>query len=254
MHSKSSTALALISILSILIVLFIALSNVEDSPVRKPFPSAGADETEEQEPVETVGAFDQDTSVEIVTAESKQENKLTDLVNNLVSDNIPDPTTDETDPAETELLTRNISNELLDKAGYRDFIVKPRPFDGQLFGLFDLNMLSYLDIVDKKITRIIDGNEVPVLRVYEFNFTDDASTQEIYDFLRAKIKDELGVTINETNQFGLSSFYINFQVPKDQAFLVVKTRTNVYALSYPKAKDGDLTYFELTSKLLSELI
>jgi hypothetical protein len=115
-------------------------------------------------------------------------------------------------------------------------------------------MLSYLDIVDKNVIQLLDGNEVQVLRVYEFNFSDSSSSQEIYDFLKAKIKDELGVTINESNQFGLSSFYVNFQEEKPDAFLVVKTRSNVYALSYPKDKDGKKTNFDLISRLLSELI
>ena len=115
-------------------------------------------------------------------------------------------------------------------------------------------MLSYLDIVEKKVVQLNDGNEIEALRVYEFNFSDSIGSQEIYDFLKAKIKDELGVTVNESNQFGLQSFYINFHEPKDQAFLVVKTRSNVYALSYPKATAGDKTYFELVSKLLTELI
>ncbi len=246
----------MISILSILIVLFIAISNVEEAPIRKPFPSAEADNSQTTE--EKANPFSREVISKIIatTEDSPVENNIVMEDGRLKIVN-PDPEdiqtpNDQPDPSES--LLKNVSAELLGKVGYQDFVIKPRPFSGQLFEQFDLSMLSYLDIVDKKIIQLIDGNEIQILRVYEFNFSDDSGTQEIYDFLKAKIKDELGVTVNESNQFGLSSFYINFQEERSDAFLVVKTRSNVYALSYPKDKDGNKTNFELISRLLSELI
>jgi hypothetical protein len=280
MYSKSSTALAMISILSILIVLFIAISNVEDAPIRKPFPGVEAeqqinagndfDSGQTGQIGEDTGArSDEAADAEITVTKTPAGNLLQTLDNfsnklnpeNGSGQNQKSGTTEEAVAASSAstdksnaLLSRNITNEVLNKAGYRDFVVKPRPFDGMLFDRFDISMLSYLDIVDKKVIQLQDGNEVEVLWAYEFNFSDGAGAQEIYDFLKAKLKDELGVTVNETNQFGLSSFYVNFQEQQEHAFLVVKTRTNVYALSYPKAKDGNVSYFVLTSNLLSELL
>jgi len=276
MNSKSSTALAFISVLAILMVLFIALSNVEEAPIRKPFASLAAENgtqtsssntiAPDNNPQASSGSADtglpdvthtQPTtdSGKIITWIQPDDNNGAKPDQNAATENLPVPAVAQ--PAPTKIpdsLLKNINSELLDKVGYKDIIVKPLPFDGKIFEQFDLSMLSYLDIVEKKVTQMVDGNEVEALQVYEFNFSEGIGTQEIYDFLKAKIKDELGVTINETNQFGLSSFYINFHDPKDRAFLVVKTRSNVYALSYPKAKDGDNTYFELVSKLLAELI
>lgn len=154
----------------------------------------------------------------------------------------------------TDLLIKNVNDESLRMAGYSDFVIKPKPFDGKLFGTFDISMLGSLNIIEKNVIENRNGNEANVLSVYEFELGNKDTTQEIYDYLRAKIKDELGITINESNQFGLSSFYINFGVPSDSVFLVVKMRDNVYALSYPKAKYGNKDYFVLTSALLKELI
>lgn len=274
MQSKSSTSLAIISILAIMIVFFIGVSNVEDSPQRRPFPTEGADNKEVVK-VNEMGengenpkilaenaAIEMSSSSKINFVETPDSRdtqpKITEITPETSNQNTSTTASDgeKIDSAATpeNFLVKNVSSELLMKAGFNNVVVKPRPFNGRLFDRFDLDMLSYLNIVEKSVIQIIDGNETEVLRVYEFDFSDDAGAQEIYDFLKAKIKDELGVTINETNQFGLSSFYVNFNSNSEKAFLVVKTRTNVYALSYPKAKINNINYFDLVSNLLKELI
>ena len=264
MQSKSSTSLAIISILAIIIVFFIGVSNVEDAPTRKPFPTQGAELKETSS--EEILKLDSNAATVSKTDEAKpltQQPALQMSSSDKIEFQPPQLPAVEIQRNETtppnkvdkiELLVKNINSEALTLAGFTSFVIKPQPFTGKLFDQFDLSMLSYLTIVDKTITENHNGNDATVLRAYEFGLSDKDQNQEVYDFLKAKIKDELGVTINETNQFGMSSFYINFNQPKEDAFLVVKTRTNVYALSYPKVKDGEKSYFNLVSKLFSELI
>lgn len=242
MQSKSSTSLAITSILAILIVFFIVVSNVEEAPQRKAFPTEGA--------VKIVNSAGSGPSG---TAQNAHIDEKLKLVKETLT---KEPPGEKIDSAVTDenFLVKNISSEILSKSGFKNIVVKPRPFNGMLFDQFDLAMLSYLNIIEKRVINLNDGNETEVLRAYEFDFSDDLGAQEIYDFLKAKIKDKLGVTINQTNQFGLSSFYINFNTPLENVFLVVKTRTNVYALSYPKAKLNEISYFDLVSNLLKELI
>ena len=242
MNDKSSTSLAIISVLTILIVLFIAISNVEDAPVRRPFPTMGAESAIEDKAVaQIVPAF-------------KSANQDTDSFETNFPEFVDSITPEVSESAASGSLNLGINSQLLTKSGLSNFIIKPRPFDGILFDEFEVSMLSYLDILDKRIVQIKDGNEREVLRVYQFNFEDTDGVQEIYNFLKADLKDELGVTLNETNQFGMGSFFINLEPSKDIAFLVVKTKTNVYALSYPKANEDGNDYFSLVSKLLAELI
>lgn len=250
MQSKSSTSLAITSILAILIVFFIAISDVENSPQRKPFPTEGAkapETTEEEKSASDIDAKNdsaQDTTV-LTGGDSKSQDDIK------TPPSPPSPATETTDSKD---MPKNISSESLLRTGFANVVIKPIPFTGKMFDQFDLSVLADLDIVEKQVVRLYEGNEVQVLRAYEFNFADEQSAAEIYDFLKAKFKDSLGVTINQTNQFGLGSFYINFGEPREQAFLVVKTRNNVYALSYPKAKVNGVDYFQPVSQLLEGLL
>lgn len=273
--------MALISVLSIMIVLFIAVSNVEEAPIRRPFPTQGAEFGDNMDKKESVfsrynssGDKDQDTAADFEGNFSNFVEKVEDSngsdhdspeieFGNTVFDidtqfEIADPDTGNVvKPISTGRsgdLALGINSELLDKAGFRNFFIKPRPFDGLLFESFDVSMLTYLNVLDRKIIQLIDGNEVEILRIYEFNLNDVDASDEIYTYLKTSLKDQLGVSVNETNQFGMGSFFINHQVPRNNAFLVVKTRGNVYALSYPKTDEGNINYFELVSNLFSELI
>jgi hypothetical protein len=286
MYNKSSTSLALISVLSILIVLFIAVSNVENAPIRRPFPTQGANNAGVSGGAENAfQAYNQDEALqapdfdtnfpEFVNKVEEAEIGPTDAIgegttleiefgnNNVLPlpAEIDVPTVRETKQVKADsaaedkdFLTKGINSELLDKVGFKNFFIKPRPFDGLIFETFDASMLSYLNVLDRKVIQLIDGNEVEVLRVYEFNLNDADAAAEVYSYLKISLKDQLGVSVNETNQFGLSSFYVNFQAPSDSAFLVVKTKGNVYALSYPKAENQETNYFNLVSDLLTELI
>jgi|GEM_PF-7012712 len=246
MQSKSSTSLAITSILAILIVFFIVVSNVEEAPQRKAFPTEGAVKVEDT--AGSVAETEKPSTAQDAPVDEKLKSTNETLPKDLPKEKVDSAVTDE------NFLVKNISSEILAKSGFKNIVVKPRPFNGMLFDQFDLAMLSYLNIIEKRVINLNDGNEIEVLRAYEFDFSDDLGAQEIYDFLKAKIKDKLGVTINQTNQFGLSSFYINFNSTLENVFLVVKTRTNVYALSYPKVKLNEISYFDLVSNLLKELI
>ena len=295
MYSKSSTFLALSSILAILAVLSIAINDMQGASVRRPFATSGKDTVEPDGKIQLVNGWDslttnpddkiiqdelkltpedqkyfQENSINLDTATVKMNFDDSSIVTipiakenlasqpTIVSDKAVAESVVSKSPAEstitTDLLVRNVNDESLRKAGYSDFTIKPKPYEGKLFDSFDINMLGSLNIIEKNVIENRNGNEVNVLLVYEFELGNKETTQEIYDYLKAKIKNELGITINETNVFGLSSFFINFGTTTDKAFVVVKMRDNVYALSYPKAKYGDKDYFVLTSALLKELI
>lgn len=307
MYSKSSTFLALTSILAILAVLSIAINDLGSASVRKPFSSSGKDLVDANGQIALPNGWDSLTgqgNSEVISSSGnisaddkiiQDEFKLTPedqkyfqenfknldvsavklnfddssvVTKTVAKDNSTQPisnlnkvlvepitsTAGPTPSNPTDLLVRNVNDESLRLAGYSDFVIKPKPFDGKLFGAFDISMLGSLNIIEKNVIENRNGNEVKVLTVYEFQLGNKDTAQEIYDYLKAKITNELGITINVTNQFGLSSFFINFGVPTDSAFLVVKMRDNVYALSYPKAKYGNKDYLVLTSALLKELI
>lgn len=313
MYSKSSTFLALTSILAILAVLSIAINDMQSPAARKPFATSGKGASvNENGKIPLPDGWDSltnqvtpDTAIDIqpvpedINADSDyqkvidselkftpedqkyfQENfkglnesivnlnlqnpatpantpennvKITESLNEVVKQTSTENSA-KTSAVTTDLLVRNVNSESLRLAGYSDFVIKPKPLEGKLFGEFDVSMLDSLGIIQKNVLENRDGTEYSILNVYEFNQADKDTANEIYDFLKAQIKSNLNVSVNETNQFGLSSFYINFNSPKNNVFLVVKTRDNVYALSYPKANSGNKNYSLLTANLLKELI
>jgi len=298
MYSKSSTFLALTSILAILAVLSIAINDLQGGSVRRPFATSGKDAVDANGKIALPNGWDSLTGQGVSPDDKiiQDELKLTPADQNYFQLNSKTPdtaaaklnfgdsslpvkapekaspplpissslneivalspaATQNSRPASsTDLLVKNVNDESLRMAGYNNFVIEPKPFVGKLFGSFDVSMLGSLNIIEKNVIENRNGNDVNVLSVDEFALGSKDTTQEIYDYLKAKIKDELGVTINETNQFGMSSFYVNLGTVTDSVFLVVKMRDNVYALSYPKAKYGNKDYLVLTTALLKELI
>lgn len=252
MQNKSSTSLAIISILAILGVLVIAIDGSEENAARTPFGDKNIKQVQTKttdQGVETPVEFGikVENSIEYDGKEVKVEPKIVE----------PPVKTVVVAPSNSEQLSfeqKQINYANLKAAGLSDFVVKPKPFKGNLFDQFDMSVLSGLDVVEKSVVMTMDGQEKEVISAYEFNFKDKESVGEIYSFLKATIKSELGTTINETNKYGLASFYINFSEPVENAFLVVKMPENVYALSYPKVVTWGIDFQEIISKLLEGLI
>ncbi len=252
MYSKSSTSLAFISILSIIIVFFLAIDNLNNKPIRKPFPTSGFDiGVEESEETQKEDSSGQETDNNVIGFEfsGNQKIEIKEAKNNIKLVKLEHQEL----PANT-IINKNINSELLYKVGFRDFIIKPIPFNNKLFNYFRLDSLEYLNIQEKEVHIISNLKKEFILNFYEFNTDESSQITEVYDFLKANIKDNLNVSVNETNQFGIASFFINFSEGSDYAFLVVKTRSNVYALSYPKDNSDGISYYELITKLFLDLI
>lgn len=242
MQNKSSTSLAIISVLAIFGVLVIAINGSEEGAIRKPFANK-TNEIVKNSSKESPKKNEPETNIEYDGNSVKVEKKeITEMVAETPVRNI-----DSFDQ-------KQINYANLKTAGLNNFVVKPKPFKGTLFDQFDLSVLNGLDVVEKSVVLNLNGQEKEVITAYEFNFKDKESVGEIYSFLKSSIKGELGTTINETNKYGLASFYINFSEPVENAFLVVKMPENVYALSYPRVVTDGINFQEIISKLLEGLI
>jgi hypothetical protein len=245
MPSKSSTFLAFVSVLTILAVVGVAINDSEKGKVRKPFPTPVVKNEK------TVTVSDNNTPKETAIV----ENRVTIDNQGQIAYGLDPQAKKEINSAQ---ILKGINNETLRKAGFQNFVIKPRPFNGILFEKFDLSMLGEMNVSQKTITQLKAGNEMEILNTYEFNAQDKSTADELFELLKLKAKGELGVSINQTNQFGLASFFINLSEPQKNAFLVVKTTDNVYALSYPKAtldENGNTDDFiKPVSELLKELM
>jgi hypothetical protein len=277
--NRSSSFLAITSILAILLVASIAINNVEESSLRKPFPASAeagqigkvsvfdslkeseqSNESEEQVDEEEELTF---TPEEIDYFDNNFEGLAEVAKINTETQQIEQP--DQNVPAETAPVVEEIPSEtgdainaeLLRKVGFSNFFLQKKPFEKVVFDEFDFSELSSIEVEFYQVMERLFGNEKEILEIFHFPAADAAMTGEIYNLLKEKFKSELGVTINETNSFGLASFYINFGEQRENVFLVVKLKEGVYALSYPRGNvnsPGENKYFQSVKNLLNELL
>lgn len=263
--------------MAILMVASIAINNVDETSLRKPFP-ASADAGD----IGKVSVFDslKESTEQSNTTENGEENE--ELVftpeeiayfddnfgelSELTKENAQTISENKIEnSSENEAAGDKINAELLRKAGFSNFFLQKKPFEGKMFNQFDFSELVSVGVEFYEVVERIFGNEKEILEVFYFSAAESSLNNEIYNLLKEKFKAELGVKINETNSFGLASFYINLEAIdteiSNKVFLVVKMKEGVYALSYPRgsvnlpAKDNSNDkYFQSVKNLLNELL
>ncbi len=269
---KSSTFLALLSIISILAITSIAITDIDSAPVRQPFPaseaseSVGANTMQESEEIkakiaeetsntaepeviknelDATEAVDfrsldfstEDNFGEIITAEQREAPyKFENTAVNTIDDKFNEDSV--------------FTTERLRQAGIARPIIQPKPFNGVLFDELEIETLTSFDITQLKILNKDGGNEVKILDVYVLDMIGEEMASEIYDLIKVKFKALLGVDVNETNDYGMKSFYINYTPSKTNVFLVVKFEESVYALSYPRDDELGVNMHDIVKNLL----
>lgn len=133
-----------------------------------------------------------------------------------------------------------LTTEVVKSAGFSDAELAIVPFKGILFESLDLRDFQSVPVFQYALTQ--DNRSLALFN--EFRADSHLMSQEVYGYLKERFSQVIGAVVNETNQFGENSFYINFLEKPNQAFLVVKLQNNVYALTYQKE------YHKLIKQLL----
>ncbi len=269
---NSSTFLSLLAVISVIAIVSIAITDLDDGKVRQPFPASEAiqevapvSESEPEAAPEEQVPESNDTSFYDLAREGAdltadlQVPELDFNADENFERAITEPEESEeirfNDDREVEIAEENpvktapgykFSIERLRAVGLPDSVIQRRPFDNMLFEDLEIDTLESFDVSVNAIYRTEHGERIRTFDVYAFQGIDEAISSEIYDLIKYKYAGSLGVTVNETNAFGMASFFVNHLPPKNAAFLVVKYPDSVYALSYPR-EDG---FYELIKKLL----
>lgn len=119
----------------------------------------------------------------------------------------------------------------LQNAGFTNMVLQRVPFNGILFNTIDLRDFKSVSVVQN---NLLENNKTQSAALYEFDAGSRMLANEIYALIKQKTTSLVGVIVNETKQFGETSFYINFNDSAQNAFLVVKLQDTVYALTYKK--------------------
>ncbi len=120
---------------------------------------------------------------------------------------------------------------LIQQAGFQDMTLQRVPFNGFIFEALDLRDLKSVNVFQH---HLLKNNQEKIATLYEFSSSSFLLSKEVYLFLKEKAKGATNASLNETNEFGDNSFYLNFLEQKTRAFLVVNQGGNVYAFAYPK--------------------
>ncbi len=124
-----------------------------------------------------------------------------------------------------------IKFEVVKNAGFQNVTLQRVPFNHLLFNFIDFSDYKTTDVVDQ---RVLQNNEDKIAEFYEFHTDKSSLANEIFLLIKEKSDTVLGVSINETDEFGEKSFYVNYEDIPNIAFLVVKIDNSVYCLSYRK--------------------
>ncbi len=91
------------------------------------------------------------------------------------------------------------------------------------------------DLHDVEIEKsLIRTKEELFAKVYIFKAGIESDINEVYQLIKLRSSEGLNVNINETDQYGAGSFYLNDPSRSNTAFLTVRIGAVIYAFSYPK--------------------
>jgi len=138
-----------------------------------------------------------------------------------------------------------ITFELISRTGLANVSLQRVPFNGIMFERVDLRDFKSVPVLK---TNLVENGHDPIGEFYEFHASSSLLANEIYLLIKEKAGGSLESTVNETNDLGEKSFYINYSDKKITAFPVVKIGESVYALSYEK---GLHSHMQTLIKLLS---
>lgn len=123
-----------------------------------------------------------------------------------------------------------LRDEQIKSAGFVGAYIEREAFDDYLFKTIFVG-----DLYDTEIEKnTIRTNEALLAKVYIFKIGPDSDTDEVYQLFKMRAAEGAGIEVNETNEFGVNSFYMNDSTRSNTAFLTVRIGSLIYAFSYPK--------------------
>ena len=116
------------------------------------------------------------------------------------------------------------------KSGFVGATIVPETFDGFLYKTINIGDLYGI----KSEKNSIKNASSSFAKVYVVIPDDPKNAEEIYRVIKTRAAEGLEVEINETNDYGVVSFFMNDSRRPNVAFLTVRINSLIYGFSYPK--------------------
>ncbi|MFC1810997.1 hypothetical protein ACFLZH_05840 [Patescibacteria group bacterium] len=135
----------------------------------------------------------------------------------------------EEEPEEEKPILAAVTISKVIEAGFKIPDMRSEAFGGIVFT--DIDISEYND--DEHIEYTLTESEEFAGIISELIFPDSLISSEVYGSLKLKLIENERFIVNETNQYGESSFFANHTEQKNFVFLVVKIKERLYTLHYP---------------------
>ena len=120
---------------------------------------------------------------------------------------------------------------MIDQVGFSDGVLQRVPFNGKIFDGVDVSDFNNGEVA---AYNLLQNNRDVAMQITEYDGQTETDASQFYSLLMQKSGLVQNAKVNETDQFGENSFYLNFQDKKSDVFIVVKGGKYVYALAYQK--------------------
>jgi hypothetical protein len=147
-----------------------------------------------------------------------------------ISDTEPDVTDFEDENYASFSTSVLLREDQVRSAGFSNAYLEDETHDGFLYKTVYIDDLYDVDV--KK--TLIKTDDTLFAKVYVFQVGPLSSVSEVYEVLKVRGAEGLDIEINETNDFGSGSFYMNDKRRAEVVFLTVKIGSYIYGFSYPK--------------------
>lgn len=123
-----------------------------------------------------------------------------------------------------------IREDQVRSAGFASAYLETEAHNGFLYKTIYID-----DIEDVTVTKTaIKSGDTLLVKVYVFQIGTINSVDQVYEILKLRGSEGLNTEVNETNEYGNGSFFINDSQRQNVAFLTVKIGALIYGFSYPK--------------------
>jgi len=123
-----------------------------------------------------------------------------------------------------------LTEEHLKNSGFTGAYLENEPHNGYLYKTIYVD-----DLYDVELQKhIIRSTGEYLAKVYILSVGPLSSVDEVYEVVKVRGTEGLDIEVNETNDYGSKSFYINDMRRPNVAFLTTKVGDFIYGFSYPK--------------------
>jgi len=123
-----------------------------------------------------------------------------------------------------------LNDTLISNSGFVGAHMEVEVNDGTLYKAIDLTDLKGIKVEKYNVT---DGANT-FAKIYIISFDGTTVLDDTYNVLKLRSSQIQDAEINETNEFGLGSFYMNDVRRSSVAFLTAKISDKIYGFTYPK--------------------